>query len=96
MCYSSFVSVVLTCPLFLQISNTLRNCKHAWQQQVEIQLVGVALGCGSLRSYWISHQKPISFFLSEILYETCFSAHPVLIALEILSDANMKAMQVNG
>ena len=30
MCCSSFVSVALTCPLFLQIGNTLRKSRHAW------------------------------------------------------------------
>jgi len=32
MCCSSFVSVALTCPLFLQIGNTLRISRHAWQR----------------------------------------------------------------
>ena len=32
MCCSSFVSVALTRPLFLQIGNTLRKSRHAWQQ----------------------------------------------------------------
>ena len=32
MCCSSFVNVALTCPLFLQIGNTLRKSRHAWQQ----------------------------------------------------------------
>ena len=32
MCCSSFVSVALTCSLFLQIGNTLRKSRHAWQR----------------------------------------------------------------
>ena len=32
MCCSSFISVALTCLLFLQIGNTLRNSRDAWQQ----------------------------------------------------------------
>jgi len=32
MCCSLFVSVALTCPLFLQIGNTLRKSRHTWQQ----------------------------------------------------------------
>jgi len=32
MCCSSFVNVALTCPLFLQIGNTLRKSRHTWQQ----------------------------------------------------------------
>ena len=36
MCCASFISVVFICLLFLQIGNTLWNCMHAWQWQIQI------------------------------------------------------------
>jgi len=29
-CYSSSISVVVTCLLFVQMGNTLGNCRHTW------------------------------------------------------------------
>ena len=78
-----FMSVVLSCLLFQQIGNTLRNCRHVWQRQAEYNM-WVWLWVGQWMwpvAEWLNiTPKPIRF-LSR-LYETCFSTHPVLNAPE--------------
>ena len=61
-----------------QCSNYMSSLSANRQHPPKIQARKAAIngsttcGCGLLRSDQISHQKPLSFFFPEVLYEMCF------------------------
>ena len=85
MCLVHSISVVLACLLFLQIGNTLWNCRHAWQWQGNYNMwawLWVGQWVWPVEKWLDITPKTHIIFISKILYETCFSTHPVLNAPE--------------
>ena len=77
MCCSSFVSVALTCPLFLQIGNTLRKSWHGSDKRKYNMWAWLWVGqwVWPVEKWSDITSKPHIIFLSR---DTIFGVHPVL------------------
>jgi len=87
-CYSSFVIAMHICLIFLQIGNSLRNCRHALYIRTHTQRVGVALGvamgvvCCEVIDYHTIY--PYYFAFQRYGIKPVFSVHPVLNTPELV------------
>lgn len=77
-CYSSFVIAMHICLIFLQIGNSLRNCRHALYIRTHTQRVGVALGvamgvvCCEVIDYCTIYPYYFAFQRYNVWHKTCF------------------------